>query len=225
MKLERWSWIAGIFAAVIGLLAWLVDKNDFIAFCKATWKFIITPFLSAYNWLTHPVALPVWMLPLLLLLGVLVAFLVWLVSSSRRKIRLHRRQAMTPNQPAVQPAGQSAEPVKPARIDWHDYIQDEIFDVLWQWRYSNNAINEYSLVSLCPRTGCMNRLQIVELDPANPSLHTSFMTMPATLTCHRCGFKRHFDYDGNTLRSRVCDEIERRVRTGEYEQRMTRVKS
>ena len=51
MKLEKWSWIAGIVAAIVAVLAWLVDRNDFIAFCKTSGKIIITPFSIAFNWL------------------------------------------------------------------------------------------------------------------------------------------------------------------------------
>ena len=37
------------------------------------------------------------------------------------------------------------QPAQPARIDWHNYIQDEIFGVLWHWQYSGNSLNDSRL--------------------------------------------------------------------------------
>ncbi len=55
-RLEKWSWVAGIIAAIVGVLAWLVDRNDFTAFCKNAWKTLLSPFKSFYTWLTGSVS-------------------------------------------------------------------------------------------------------------------------------------------------------------------------
>jgi hypothetical protein len=60
MKLEKWSWISAIIAIPVGILVWLVDRNEAIKFCKDWSKTIISPFVFAFNWLTHPVTWPVW---------------------------------------------------------------------------------------------------------------------------------------------------------------------
>lgn len=54
MKLEKASWIAGIFTAIVGVLAWLIDRNDFIAFCKTVGRVLIAPFSFIYHLLIHP---------------------------------------------------------------------------------------------------------------------------------------------------------------------------
>jgi hypothetical protein len=41
VKLEKWPWISAIIAIPVGILVWLVDRNDAITFCKDWGKTII----------------------------------------------------------------------------------------------------------------------------------------------------------------------------------------
>jgi hypothetical protein len=77
----------------------------------------------------------------------------------------------------------------------------------------------FALAAFCPRPGCLNRLES-GFSPENPNLHASFYGLPDTMRCNRCGFKKHFDCDHETLKRRVIDEIERLVNTGQYVERL-----
>jgi hypothetical protein len=116
----------------------------------------------------------------------------------------------------------SAQPTQPTQPDWHNFDSDHIFGVLWRWNYSGNTLRESSLSAFCPQQGCMNRLEI-EYDPQNPNFARSATIdsgVPETMSCQRCGFKRHFDCDRETLKQKVIYEIERLIHTGQYVQRM-----
>lgn len=223
MKLEKASWIASILAIPVAFVVWYFKPEEFTAFFKKAWNVIVSPFAAMSNWLAHRAETPVWVLLLLVFLGILLAIaIIWFMRFLQRPaLRAAPRHTPTPIystaetvRPQIPP-----QPAPPARIDWHNYIQDEIFGVLWHWRYIGNTLDDSRIGALCPRAGCMNRLELT-FDPQNPNLYRGHMTMPQSFVCNRCGFKQHFEFDGDTLRRRVCDEIERRVRTGEFEQSM-----
>jgi hypothetical protein len=190
MKLEKWSWMAGIVAAIVGILAWLVDRNDFIVFCKSAGKFITTPFSIIFNWLSHPVTWPVWALILVAFSGLaMVAFLFFLFS----------RHGNT------QP-----EPTDPL-----NYRTDEIFGVQWTWGFVYGRLNENDLSAFCPKKSCMCRLKCQPNQNAryNPNFHV----FPISLVCPNCGFQRDFDNDLEQLKRDVLIEVERRIRTGDFQ--------
>jgi hypothetical protein len=129
--------------------------------------------------------------------------------------KLQTRKAIRPTQSA-----QETQTTKPPRLDWHNYVSDEIFGVRWEWRYKGNMLDCDSLAGFCPKQGCMNRLES-GFDPQNPTPAVDIFNPPVSMTCHRCRFKRHFDCDEETLQQRVVNEIERLVKTGQYMQRPT----
>src|SRR5665213_471442 len=195
MKLEKWSWFAGIVAAIVATLAWLVDRNDAIKFCKDWGKTIISPFVFAFNWLTHPVTWPIWALILLVFLGLLL----WLIGTCLNK--------------------QSLSPAQRAQGDFHNFTRREIEGVVWKWNYFGNRINDSALAAFCPKPGCMNRLES-DFSPENPNRHAGLVP-PDTMKCNRCGFIKHFDRDYDTLKRHVMDEIERLIETGQYVEQIT----
>jgi hypothetical protein len=208
MKLEKLSWIAGIFAAIIGVVAWLVDRNDFIAFCKSCWKIIRSPFVFVFGLLTHPVTWPVWLL-ILVLLVVLVAPAIcfWFF-------------VKTSNAPN--------ESLQPPQVSPFDYKSDEIFGVEWIWSYIYGSLNENDLSAFCPKKSCMCRLTIQEHPERMAVRNAGYgasLSIPVSFTCTACGFSRQFDSDWKKLKHDVFLEIERRIRTGEFQQRMTQQKS
>lgn len=225
MNLEKMSWLAGIVAVPVMLLTWFFKPKEFVSFCKDSWKFVLAMFFvvalvtawirSWFNWLTHPVTLPLWVL--ILLLGLLFVFGVLLIAASLKKplLQIETDRTTSPAQEPTRPA----QPAQPTQPDWHNFVSDEIFGVLWRWSYSGNTILDYDLTAFCPRTGCMNRLEI-EFDPQNPNIPRQYLTIPESMTCHHCGFKCHFDCDRQTLQKRVINEIERLINTGQYVQRM-----
>jgi hypothetical protein len=205
MKLEKWSWVAGIVAAIAGIVAWLVDRNDFIAFCKTSGKIIITPFSIAFNWLAHPVTWPVWALILIGISGLAVVAVLFYFFGRVSE----------------------AQP-EPETLDPLNYRADEIFGVEWIWSYIYGKLNVNDLSAFCPKKSCMCRLTMQE-NPERMSVRQGgfggSVYIPVSFTCTTCGFTRQFDSDWKKLKNDVFLEIERRIRTGEFQQRMTQNKS
>lgn len=226
MNLEHLSWVAGIVAVPVMLLTWFFKPKEFASFCKSTWPLLLVIFLIAglivtwvrgwFSWLAHPATLPLWLVILLFIL--LFVFGVLFIAASLKKsvVTIEPRRTVPPARETSYPT----QPTQPAQLDWHSFVSDEIFGVLWRWSYVYNRISDTSVIAFCPRPGCMNRLEI-GMDPQNPNIGRQPYSFPATMGCHRCGFKHHFDCDENTLRRRVMDEIERLINTGQYVQRMT----
>jgi hypothetical protein len=104
--------------------------------------------------------------------------------------------------------------------DWRDYISDEMFGVVWHWRYIRNEVPEHHLSPFCPEQQCGCRLQ----SRANPERRgPQPAAVPVFLLCPRCGFKREFDSGFDGLKAKVVAEIENRLRTGEYQKRLDRL--
>jgi len=202
MKLEKWSWVAGIVGAIIALLAWLVDRNDFISFCKATWRVIATPFLFIYHLLTHPVTWPVWAFILIVVaIFAVIALLFYFFGSVSEARPLADLQSQDPM----------------------NYKSDEIFGVEWIWSYVYGRLNEKDLSAFCPRKNCMCRLTL-QRHPhrqhvrQSPHGYGGEVVTPVSFTCPTCGFSRDFNDDWESLKHSVFIEIERRIRTGEFQQ-------
>jgi hypothetical protein len=218
--------LAQIISIPLTVLLWFFTKEHVAGFWKKWWRLIfsvlaVVTIVGAwrqgwFSWLTHSTALPIWVLILILFGGPLLGFIIWSVISSLPSKPVENTTKIDRSQSVPK---QSTQPVKPIQIDWHNFVSDEIFGVLWRWDYYGNTINDRSLTAFCPRPGCMNRLES-ELDPANPNFGRQHYGFPETMTCHRCGFKHHFDCDSETVRRRVVNEIERLVNTGQYLQRI-----
>jgi len=199
MGLERWSWIASIGAAILGFVAYFVNRNDLFAFWKSSGRIIATPFLSAWNFFAHPVTWPVWALVLLVISGLAIAvavvlFVLWRVSKE------------------TQQAPESTP------IRWQDYRSDEIFGVRWSWAYVYGQLD--NLVAYCPRKGCMHRLEsrTNRLLDANSAMLTGLIATDS-LFCRRCGFQQDLNTDLEHQKPNVVFEIERLINTGEFRHR------
>lgn len=55
---------------------------------------------------------------------------------------------------------------------------------------------------------------------SRPSGYSRQTIVPISYTCRKCGFSHRFDIDLAQLHEDVLQEIERRINTGEYQQRM-----
>lgn len=196
MKLEKWSWVAGIFAAIVAVLAWLVDRNDFTSFCIATGSVIGTPFLFVYHFLTHPVTWPVWVLIVLpIAVLVIIAGVIYLIVRAVSGPRL------------------------PLHISPFHYKTDEIFGVKWVWDFHYQQLAENSLTAFCPRSHCRNRLTMRE-NYERMRMGGYGGTVPISFTCRNCGFSHPFESNWTELRRDVLEEVERRINTGEFRQSM-----
>ena len=164
------------------------------------------------NWFVQPVTVPFWVLLLSGLLGFAVAVVFWLIISA-----LHR-QSRTETRKNWPPSREPARPTEPTKPDWHHFVSDEIFGVIWRWSYFGDEISQNSLSAFCPKPGCLNRLESV-FDMDNPNF-SHYGPPCATLICRRCGFKRYFDCHHDSLERRVFSEIERLVNTGQYVTRL-----
>jgi hypothetical protein len=101
---------------------------------------------------------------------------------------------------------------QPAVPDWQDYVSDNVFDVDWHWRYVAGKLDEFEFSPFCPNRACMCRLQ--------PESRGYAIAQAVSLVCPHCGYRRNFDFDWDRLRHNVVFEVERRLRTGEYKQRL-----
>lgn len=88
---------------------------------------------------------------------------------------------------------------------WKNYRKDHFFDIDWTWEYYNNEINSDSIIPHCPR--CQRKLEVQSGHSFNPY---------AIVSCYHCEFKKGFDIHLSTLIDRVEQEIEHKIRTGEY---------
>jgi hypothetical protein len=208
MKLEKASWIAAILAIPVAFFVWYFKPDDFNSFFKSLGKLICTPFSMVFNWLTHPITWPVWALILLAISGLaIVAGLFYLFSRASEA---------------------SEGGARPIQIDPLDYRTDEIFGVQWTWSFVYGKLNENDLSAFCPRQNCMCRLTMKEDQQRMQVRQGGFgadLLFPISFTCSNCGYSREFDSNWKQLKHSVFIEIERRIRTGEFQQRMTPHKS
>jgi hypothetical protein len=232
MNLEEWSWIAAILAIPLGIVVWLVDRKQVIGFFKSCWPvilllFVIVAFIAAcfrgwFNWLAHSVTLPVWVLILLVFLGLLLATAARLLSATfgtssiriesshvEQKQREIIRQEQTPQQ----------KPLQPAQPEPHDYTRDEVFGVKWSWRWHGHQFGDL-MGPFCPRSNCVCRLDQERCSDPNMYNPRNAFTMPISLVCPHCGFKRDYEYDFSELTRKTMTEIERRINSGDFRNRL-----
>jgi hypothetical protein len=211
MKLEEWSWVAGIVAVPLAVITWLVDREQAKTFVKNNAGLIVLAFAGVvvyvlwlrgwFSWLLHPVTWPVWGFVLVAVaIFALIALLFYFFGS------------VSETQPL-------------ADLDPLNYKSDEIFGVEWLWSYVYGKLNEKDLSAFCPRKNCMCRLTLrrhPEKQHVRQSSHGygGEVVIPVSFNCPTCGFSREFNDDWDTLKHSVFIEIERRIRTGEFRQRM-----
>ena len=90
------------------------------------------------------------------------------------------------------------------------YVSDNILGVQWQWRWQAGTIDD--LVPICPKPACSCRLD------HERSSHLAIDGV--SLVCDHCGFTKDYDCNWDDLRWRVLKEIDRRIRTGEFKERL-----
>lgn len=90
--------------------------------------------------------------------------------------------------------------------DWKQYTEDKIFDVNWEWECINNNVG-YNIYPFCPN--CGSKLEVNIENGLREYL----------LTCGYCGYKKYLGYDYDKFKKKVLNEIDRRVKTGEYKNR------
>ncbi len=212
MKLEDWAHIAEIFMGVATFVTLAIQYKKVMVFCKRFWKVILPAFLIValyalwvrgyFDWLFHPVTLPIW--EWILFGGILLAvpIVLWAFVHS-----------ITIN-------AQQPETLPPQRPDPHNYVNDHIFGVMWLWSYDmRGMINLNSLTPICPEPNCLNRLDRQMDFERYTNIRPSQFGPPISLSCSHCHFKREFDHGWEHLQDALGKEIERRINTGEYIQR------
>ena len=91
--------------------------------------------------------------------------------------------------------------------EWKKYRGDLIFGIKWRWRYRKNSI--FFMLPLCPH--CEHELKVKN----------------AVWHCPNCDFQKNAEQElktplssYETVTTRAAREVERRIRTDEYKQRM-----
>jgi len=114
------------------------------------------------------------------------------------------------------------QPSQPQQTDPYSYVTDVIFGIEWLWGYAGTKLNEHELSAFCPNQNCKCRLESQINHNAGNYFGGGF---PVSFVCGNCGFRREFDLDMNDLKQKVFFEVERRIRTGEFQQRLTQIKA
>jgi hypothetical protein len=192
------SW-ASILSLPLSVVLWLFTRESAAKFWKEWfgWIFlgaIILVLFAAWHmgwlsWLAKPITWPMWGL---ILLG-LGSFVLPLLCFGLIKL--------FSEQPII------------SQLDWHNYVDDEIFGVSWNWNYFGDKLGS-ELSAFCPRQDCKCRLKS-ELNN-NARFNPSRYDFPISLICSRCGFRKDFDSDFESLKRDVFFEIERRLNTKEF---------
>lgn len=97
--------------------------------------------------------------------------------------------------------------------DHFSYVSDNIFGIEWQWCWQAGKLYKNNLVPICPKPRCSCRL-----DPREMSGYQAIDDI--SLICDHCGLRKDFDCDWDELRWKVIKEIDRRVRTEEFKERL-----
>ena len=165
-----------------------------------------------------PVGLPVWVLILLVLLGMLLSVATRLLRASfaGSSIRIESRHfAPTRTEIVRQAQPPTHEPLAPAPPTPRNYTRDEIFGVTWSWQWHGQQFGEL-MGPFCPRPNCLCRLdQDMCSDPNMYNPRNAF-SIPISLVCPHCDFKRNYEFDLAELTRKTMVEIERRINTGEF---------
>ena len=200
MTLEHAAYIAEIVTAGLAILGFICAPKQVMTFLKNHWKVLGSLFAIAVgcicslhgwlSWLSIRICMPVWFL---MLIGFIVCGLAigfsWLAN---RLSQEHDRQGAAASDPS-------------------NYITDNIFGIQWIWKFFRNEIAGESLAAFCPTKGCMKRLEMRK--------NINCYGVTVAFVCNRCGFLRDFDRDWEHVRWEALMEIERRIRTGEFQER------
>ena len=203
-KLQTFAWIAGILSCLVAII---VNWERLEQFLKKCWA-CFSGLFDWVQWFSHPIAIPVfWIILLVGILVLLTLLLIWLIANSPHNQQAHPTEQVLPKVPLL-----TAQP-NPL-----NYVNDEIFGVRWSWDYIGGMINDSHLVAFCPRQNCRCRLEAkTDCNRYIPHVYA----LPISLNCPRCGFSREFDSDMKQLKHNVGVEIERRINTGEYIKALT----
>ncbi len=199
MTLSDYASWASILSLPLSVVLWLFTRESAAKFWKNWFGWILFGgfvlglaaawHLGWLSWLTKPVAWPVWGLILFGVGSFILPLFCWVL------MKLFGEQSIV------------------SQLDWHNYVNDEVFGVSWHWNYLGDKLND-DLSAFCPNHNCKCRLRS-ELNrnaPFNPSRYES----PVSLVCPRCGFQKDFDSDFESIKRDVLFEIERRLNTKEF---------
>jgi len=101
----------------------------------------------------------------------------------------------------------SAQPVKPS---WRDYREDVFLGLVWRWTYDSSG-QPGAICPFCPQCD-------LQLSPRVGAFH-----MSTELRCDRCQRERlSYDQDWPGLIARIILEIQRTLRSGEWEYKTRR---
>lgn len=201
MKLEKMSWIAGIVVAIftvlgviVAVVSYLVDRNTTIEYCKSFYKTLSAPFVAVFNWFEHPVTWPTWAF-FVFGVAIIVAIVIVVVCSFFLSTRS-----------------------KPSSANHLDYRTDDILGIHWRWGYFNGQLDPDEISAFCPCPDC--RLRLEPRINSNALFNTHSRHPPVSLVCSRCGFQRDFDMDLKQVHFEVLKEVERRINTGAFVNRI-----
>jgi hypothetical protein len=102
---------------------------------------------------------------------------------------------------------------------WRNYTSDVIEDVTWEWKYRLDLHSPVTLhlTAFCAKEECKCRLKVSEEYIKPP---VGYPIARASVKCPHCPFYKRFDCTQEELFQRVNLEIERRIRTGAFIQRL-----
>lgn len=96
---------------------------------------------------------------------------------------------------------------------WLRYREDDFLEFRWRWGYFGQSIAEGTITPYCPH--CMCQMIFTAASAYTSVPHTQIL-------CQECGYNRTFDGIAMELRQRVGRLIERSIRTGAWEQAVTK---
>lgn len=93
-----------------------------------------------------------------------------------------------------------------------EYLTDEMFGIRWRWQYYHGVIEPGLIDAFCPRQECQCRLDVEQMSV------TSYLGTYRFI-CPNCGFTKVLEGPEEKIRRSVAVEVERRIRTGEFQKR------
>jgi hypothetical protein len=197
MSLNDLASYATVATIPLTIILWLVTRELFMAFWKRWWRQIgvvavLLTLVGLYrtgwlNWLGHRVALPVYGLLLVPVIGLAVIwFILWLATAVKSK--------------------SSSSTAVTAHLS---YVSDNIFGIQWKWDYTYGKLLENTVSAFCPEPSCRCRLVA-----QRRSMYHAVDWIE--LVCPHCGFHKEFEKNWQQLVHLVLLEVERRINTGEF---------
>lgn len=188
--------VVGVASLLVSIAAWLISPERAIYFLKRGLGFIPPVFGISLLFL-------LWKYDFLKWLIHPASWLVWIVGAICCIFMTVVGMIIY----AVALVGQ-----KPARSSYRD---DEIERVVWSWDWFNGLVDNSSLIPFCPK--CATRLAFQFNDK---STNYRISGVPVSLVCQGCGFRENYEMSEKTLKNRVLLEIESRLNTGRYIERL-----